>query len=74
MSGNVLALGNQELDALPLLGRKIRCPQCGKNHEVQYALDDEGVVLLNLGFYKCRDKTYLCGVAGKDITSLDNKE
>jgi len=74
MSGDMLAFGTKELNNLPLLGRRIRCPQCGKNHKVQYAVDDEGVVFLDLGFYKCRGKSYLCGVAGKDITFLVSKE
>lgn len=60
--------------SLPDLGPKVVCPRCKRNHMVKYGVDDRGATSKLLAYYSCRGKSYLCGVAGKDITSLVSKE
>ena len=70
MSGSMLAFGNEELDGLAPIGKTIVCPMCGRNHRIRYGVDTQGNIVKTLAFYKCRGKTYLGGLSGKDITPL----
>ena len=57
----MISFGNNELDALPKAGPKIKCPHCKRMHKlINYS---------TLGIYKCRGKSYLGSVAGRDVTS-----
>ena len=73
MSGNMMAVGNEELIDLAPIGKTIVCPMCGKNHRIRYGTDSEGNTVKTLAFYKCRGKAYLGGLAGKDITPLTRR-
>ena len=67
----MLAVGNDELDALPNLGDFILCQNCGERHRVEYGdeVQEDGSKIKSnlLAFYKCGGKTYLVGIRGKDI-------
>ena len=67
----MFAIGNEELVNKPVVGKTIECPQCDGTHEVEYGeeiLKDGTKILCDLiSFYKCGEKTYLCGVNGKSI-------
>jgi hypothetical protein len=63
----MFAIGNDELEKAPTLGYKITCDKCGQEHPVEYGTDRDGVTNHMVAFYKCGDKTYLCGINGKDI-------
>lgn len=66
-----VAFGNDEIDNSPILGETITCRICGKEHSVEYGdrINDDGSTTptKSLAFFKCGDKSYLCGVNGKDI-------
>ncbi len=70
----MFAIGNDELENAPELGKSITCHICGKKHKTMYA--DE--VMKNgtknasrlLAFFKCRGKSYLAGINGKDVRRI----
>ncbi len=74
----MFSISNDELNKAQSLGDFILCPNCGERHIIQYG----DKVLPNgdkeksnlLAFYKCRDKTYLVGVNGKNIMKRFIKE
>jgi hypothetical protein len=62
---NYIAVGNDELkEDLPAL---IKCPHCDNQHEVQHSKNDprNKDCKINLSFYKCGEKSYLCGIDNK---------
>ena len=64
------AIGNEEIQDAPVLGSKILCSMCGKTHYITYGkqkINGEWVESRLLAFYKCRGKSYLAGLNGKDI-------
>ena len=67
----MLTIGNNELDALPQLGNFILCKHCGNRHKIEYGkkIQKDGSKTKSdlLAFYKCKNKTYLAGINGKDI-------
>lgn len=64
-----MAIGNQELNALPPLGKTLICWRCGKRHRVRFGEqvleDGSREPSPTLAFMHCGGKTYLCGVQGK---------
>lgn len=76
MSLPYIAIGNDELAQQPDMGDTIRCWMCGQDHPVEY-----GTVLTNgvqmpsktLAFMRCGDKSYLCGVNGKEWKPKDTR-
>lgn len=65
---NFLAMGNDELEKAPRLGRSVRCPVCSRRHRIQDSVDQDGRKG-TLQFYKCEGNIYLAGLNGKDIRS-----
>jgi hypothetical protein len=63
----MFAIGQDEIDNSPLLGKAIKCSMCGKRHKVRFAKDKNGNETKMLAFYKCGKDSYLCGINGKDI-------
>lgn len=67
----MFSIGNDELKKKPPIGDTINCPNCGQIHTIKYGhriLTDgttEPDTLLT--FYTCKKKTYLAGIAGKQI-------
>ena len=63
-----LAVGNDELGGE--LGKTVKCWICGKRHRVSYGekvnADGSKEPSKTLAFFKCRGKTYLCGIDGKE--------
>lgn len=66
----MFAIGNDELDKLPKLGKTIRC-KCGKRHRVRYGeevlADGTRKPSKMLAFYKCKGISYLAGINGREI-------
>ena len=62
------AIGNEEIQKAPMLGKKIVCDRCGKTHIVRYGKKEINA------FYKCSGKEYLAGINGKDIRGSFEKE
>ena len=65
----MIAIGNDELVNQPDLGPTIRCWVCGQDHQVEYGTvrkDGQDVPSTTLAFMRCRGKSYLCGVNGKE--------
>jgi hypothetical protein len=56
----MLAIGNDEIRALPKLGKTVKCWKCGKRHQVHHSKG-----LSCLAFFRCGSSTYLCGIDGK---------
>jgi len=77
MSISFVAFGNDELTKLPALGDKVLCPRCGKPHKIIYGkrILEDGTEKEDrtIAGYKCKGKTYLAGVNGKDVTGLFKK-
>jgi phage terminase large subunit GpA-like protein len=67
----MLAIGNEELDKYPVMGKSVKCPHCGKRHKVLYGKkvlpDGTTEPSKALAFYKCGDNKYLAGIDGKNI-------
>jgi len=67
----MFAIGNDEKEKAPELGKIIQCYQCGKRHRIRYGhevlKDGTKVPSDKLAFYKCGDSDYLAGINGKDI-------
>ena len=67
-----VAIGNDEIAALPDLGPTIKCWACGERHEVQESreIDKDGKDIGPgaLNFFKCpKDgNTYMCGIGGRE--------
>jgi hypothetical protein len=57
-----LAIGHGELDGNPPVGKTIKCPHCGEEHEVKDSNPP------GLQFYNCGEKTYLCGIDGTSLS------
>jgi hypothetical protein len=66
----MLAIGaNEQGD---FLGREIECPNCGGRHAVEHGKElnketgeyEESTLLQ---FYKCGDKSYLCGIKHRSV-------
>jgi hypothetical protein len=72
----MFAVGNEELNAAPELGETIKCLICGEVHEVEYGdlvkPDGTKAPTKMLAFFSCGDKSYLCGIDGKDIRRRGN--
>jgi hypothetical protein len=64
-------IDNNELEKKPLLKNTVICKRCGEEHFVQYGdrvLDDgTRVPDKTIAFYKCNDKIYLAGIAGREV-------
>ncbi len=71
---NYLAIGNNELGGM--LGAFIHCPHCSRRHRViqstsriynsetqEWGPEKKGL----MQFYKCKGKSYLCGIEGRAI-------
>ena len=69
----MFAIGNDELDKAPKLGKSILC-KCGKRHKILYGnqilADGTKEKSAALALYKCQGKTYLAGIHGKDIRKV----
>jgi len=57
MTIHFTSIGNNEIEKLPPLGDTIVCWVCGEEHKVESG---------KLAFFKCGDKSYLCGIDGKE--------
>jgi len=68
----MISFGNNELAAMPEMKKSLQCPHCNKRHKIKEGKDTDGCPA-GLFFYNCGDKTYLCGVQGKDITQRFKK-
>lgn len=69
------AIGNNELGERMEKGDFITCPHCEEEHEVLVGTNlDTGEETDSIMFYKCpkMDKTYLCGVSGRNIMHCFN--
>lgn len=69
----MFTLGNDEAEKLPKVGDTIECQKCGEDHPVKSGKDTDGNDSPLIQYYKCGEKTYLCGVNGKDITGRFKK-
>jgi len=71
MSVPFFAIGNDELDKAEPLSDFIKCPHCGMEHPVEYGEEvlDNGTKVPSklIAFYKCGEKSYLCGINSKRI-------
>ena len=65
-----VAFGNDELEACDKIaaGNKVTCDKCGKKHVVTEAGD--GL----LQFVKCRGKSFLVGVSGRNVMHRFSKK
>ena len=66
----MFAIDNEELAALPKIGKTVKCTHCKKRHRVLYGnriLPDGGKEKSDLAFYTCGKDSYLVGIGGKDI-------
>ena len=65
----MIAIGNDEIESLPSVGKTAKCPKCGKMHEIKHGeevLKDGTKVLSDmLGFVNCGKKSYLVSIEGK---------
>jgi len=72
---SMFAIGNNELNELPVLKKLIYCDRCKHKHRIQYAKDKYGSTNHTIAFIHCDDgEDYLVGVAGKDIRSKFREE
>ena len=73
----MLAIGNKELDAAPELGETVLCWLCGKQHPVEHGeevlRDGTRRPTTMLAFFRCGEKSYLCGIRGKEVRPRENK-
>jgi hypothetical protein len=65
-------IGYDELENLPDLKELILCPHCHKQHNVIHCKDKDGITS-DISVYKCKKKTYLVGIKGKDISKTFKK-
>ena len=67
----MFAIGNEEIDKASALSETITCYLCGKKHRVRYGYkvlpDGSKIKSRILAFFKCKGKSYLCGINGKDL-------
>jgi len=67
----MFAIGNEELECRPDIGKTILCPHCGKRHKVRYGdeIMKDGTKKPSdlLSFYKCGENIYLGAIKGKSI-------
>lgn len=67
----MLAIGNEELEDAPNIGKTIHCTRCGQRHRVEYGdkVEKDGTKTPSklLAFVRCQKNTYLVGINGKDI-------
>jgi hypothetical protein len=68
----MFTIGSDELKRYPELGETVNCPHCGGTHPVRFAREeiDPGIwkETETLAFYNCGERSFLCGLKGKDIT------
>ena len=64
----MFAIGNNQLKSCKCMedGEVIKCPHCGQTHIV-IELKDEDDYPSGLFVYDCGDKSFVAGVAGKNI-------
>jgi hypothetical protein len=64
-----IGFGNDSLKNAPPLthGDVITCPRCGEVHTVEGGKNEKGEITDTVLAYKCGDKLYLAGVAGKCV-------
>jgi len=67
----MMAIGNGELENNADIGETCLCPNCGKEHAVEYAerLNDDGTKSQSklIAFVKCKDMSYIVALNGKKI-------
>ena len=63
----MFAIGYNEINSLPPLGKTVRCWICKKKHIHKEVKDSDGVPT-GLHFFNCGKKIYLCGINGKELT------
>ena len=67
----MISIGSDELARKESIGDEIRCNQCGENHPIEYgdSVLEDGTTEPSkmLAFYRCGDKAYLAGIAGKAL-------
>lgn len=68
------AVGNDELEKKPPLGKTVRCRVCGEYHEVEYGKEKDPATgemreSRLLAFYKCpkTGQLYLAGIDGREV-------
>ena len=65
------AIGREEINRAPKLGKIITCGMCGKRHRIKYGKkilrDGSKEPSTLLAFYKCKGNAYLAGIDGMDI-------
>lgn len=64
------AIGDDELDKKPPLGKTVKCKLCGKRHRVEYGTTEVNGVKVEsklFAFFSCGKNTYLAGISGKAI-------
>ena len=60
------AVGNNELENQPIIGKFTICPKCKKSHKVEYGKNTtNGEINTTVGFVNCGKKLYLVAVNGK---------
>jgi hypothetical protein len=67
----MFAIGNEEIDAAPVLGETVSCWICGKEHHISYGdiVNKDGTKTPSklIAFFKCGKQTYLAGIDGKEL-------
>ena len=60
------AIGNNELEVLPVAKDKAKCPMCKKLKTIKYGTDTKtGEVSKMLGFVNCGKEAYMVSINGK---------
>ena len=64
-----LSVGNNEMEnSLDLnASDSIICPRCEVLHSIEIAVGEKGT---SLAFYRCKGKTYLCGMDSKTLPGV----
>ncbi len=67
----MLAIGQDEIDAAPELGKTISCYECGKIHKVKYGdevmSDGTRKESKLFAYYTCKGRSMFLGINGKDM-------
>lgn len=61
----MLAIGYDEIETLPPIGKTVKCWICKKFHTPEEAVDSDGVPS-GMYFFKCGKAMYMCGINGKE--------
>lgn len=64
-----LWISNDEIASSPVLGKAIKCWQCGKSHRVEHLEGKDAggnIEPYVLAFMTCGGKSFLCGVRGRE--------